>query len=189
MAVAWRIARALDCIAHSQRTTIARTIRTLPCNTPASPSGSGSLRRLSLRGKCGRRAAAGTTDDDGEDSNGVPATDSHFCAKAWRRHTWLHRHSTAAGTPGNMARIWQRVLPEHATNAICRPRKLPQRRKYSAWATLPPSAKEKEKSDREEGRQGEQYDHQQKGHSHYVTTFDLALLRHRPRIALGPRSV
>ena len=40
----------------------------------------------------------------------------------------------------------------------------------------PPSAKEKEKSDREEGRQGEQYDHQQKGHSHYVTTFDLALL-------------
>ena len=52
-----------------------------------------------------------------------------------------------------------------------------------------PSAKEKEKSDREEGRQGEQYDHQQKGHSHYVTTFDLALLRHRPRIALGLRSV
>jgi hypothetical protein len=52
-----------------------------------------------------------------------------------------------------------------------------------------PSAKEKEKSDREEGRQGEQYDHQQKGHSHYVTTFDLALLPHRPRIALGPRSV
>src|SRR5262245_63470719 len=59
-----------------------------------------------------RRARAGTTDDDGEDSNGVPAARSHLRAKAWRRHTWLHGHSTAARSPGNMARIGQRVLPE-----------------------------------------------------------------------------
>jgi hypothetical protein len=62
-------------------------------------------------------AAAGTTDDDGEDSNGVPAACSHLCAKAWRRHTWLQGHSTVASATGNMARIGQRVPPEHAIGA------------------------------------------------------------------------
>src|SRR5262245_57238457 len=79
---------------------------------------------LSLRQKwwpVRRWAAAGTTDADGEDSNGVPAARRHLCAKAWRRHTWLHGHSTVASGADNMARIGQRVLPDHAIIATWLP--------------------------------------------------------------------
>jgi hypothetical protein len=34
------------------------------------------------------------------------------------------------------------------------------------------SAKEEEKSDRENSQQRKQYDRQQKGHPHFITTFD-----------------
>lgn len=102
MAVAWRIARALDCIAHSQRTTIARTIKTLPCNTPREPFRVGFSSPTVARGKCGRRAAAGTTDDDGEDSNGVPAARSQF---AQRPGDAIHG-CTVSLLPSRGAAIW-----------------------------------------------------------------------------------